>query len=78
METGAFGTVTESKKEVLVELKNGSIIRFEGPITRSRILSGKSKKDLLMIVFDDRIEVTDFADELSGTKACPLIYNHGK
>lgn len=64
METGAFGTVTESKKEVVVELINGKILRFEGPITRTRIFNGRNKKELLMIVFDDRIEVTDFAEEL--------------
>lgn len=78
METGAFGTVTESKKEVLVELINGKIIRFDGPITRTRIFNGRNKKDLLMIVFDDRIEVTDFAEELENRQLQIARLGNGK
>lgn len=78
METGAFGTVTESKKEVLVELKNGKILRYEGPITRTRIFNGRHRKDLLMIVFDDRIEVTDFSDELENSHTQVMRLGDGK
>lgn len=61
-----FGTVTESRKELVVQLVNGEIIRIEGPITRSRVLSGYGgRNNLLMVVLSDRIVVTNFYDKLT-------------
>lgn len=62
---GSFGYVAETKKEVLVVLKNGREIRITGPITRSRVVSGlRGRRNLLVVVLNDRIEITDFYKEI--------------
>lgn len=60
----SFGTVIESRKEVVVEFTDGKIERIEGPITNCRVMSGFGRvKGLLIIVLNDRIEIRDFKDE---------------
>lgn len=57
---GDFGMSAESKLEQVVVCKNGSVKRIEGPITRSRVVSGFGKKNgLLVVVRNDHVMITD-------------------
>lgn len=70
---GSFGYVAETKNEVLVVLKNGREIRIPGPITKSRVVSGlRGRRNLLVVVLNDHIEITDFYKEIysESNKSC--------
>lgn len=58
---GKFGLAFSSKKNVFVDLGNNGVKVINGPITRCRIGSGFGAfNNLLIIVLDDRVEITDF------------------
>lgn len=60
---GHFGMAAESRKELVVVHNDSSVVRVEGPITRSRIVSGFGKKNgLLVIVSNDNVTITDCND----------------
>ena len=61
---GEFGMSAESKKEQVIVGKNGSVIRIECPITRSRVVNGFGKKNgLLVVVSNDHVMITDCYNE---------------
>lgn len=61
---GELGMAAESKAELVVVGKNGAIKRLEGPITKSRIVSGFGKKNgLLVVVRKDHVLITDCENE---------------
>lgn len=58
---GKFGFAFWSKKEIVVDLGNNGVKIISGPITRCRIGSGfGAYNNLLIVVLDDRVEITDF------------------
>ena len=57
---GEFGMAAESKTEQIVVGKKGAVTKIEGPITRSRVVSGFGKKNgLLVVVRRDHVLITD-------------------
>lgn len=57
---GDFGMSAESKQEQVVVRNDGTVKRIEGPITRSRVVSGFGKKNgLLVVVCNDHVLITD-------------------
>ena len=61
---GAFGMAAESKQEQVVVCKNGAVKRIDGPITRSRVVSGFGKRNgLLVVVRNDHVMITDCENE---------------
>lgn len=57
---GEFGMAAESKAEQVVVGKDGAIKRLEGPVTRSRVVSGFGKRNgLLVVVRNDHVLITD-------------------
>lgn len=61
---GEFGMSAESKKEQVIVGKAGTVKRIEGPITKSRVVSGFGKKNgLLVVVLNDHVMITDCNNE---------------
>lgn len=61
---GGFGMAAEARKELVVVRKDGVVKRVEGPITRSRVVSGfGKKKGLLVIVRNEHVIITDGENE---------------
>ena len=57
---GGFGMAAESRQEQVVVTKDGVVKRIDGPITRSRVVTGFGKRNgLLIVVRKDHVMITD-------------------
>lgn len=61
---GNFGMSAETKQEQVVVCRDGTVKRIEGPITRSRVVSGFGKRNgLLVVVRNDHVLITDCVND---------------